>query len=349
MTARFNGRGPAAGLIGILDRISRPRSRNDEQPDHRRKRLAALEFVANELSLALFYAVAGGLVLIMALVLLPSSFWDGLDDALRTAYWRPFHSRIGSFQTVLQGGDKTKIEAEARLFFDLARDLRPRDHGEADYVRMLELAVSAGPPAVRLRAAELGVSLRPNDSFFWYRLGMERMQARPVVQGIEALQKAFRLRPYSRQIAAALISAFEQTGDEDAVRRVRTEYVSGIEAAAGKRAPIQLRYMQPDGVARIDLLRLDACSPVRLHLRDVNGAVLKDILFPPVDGLQVSVKQEKSFIFNKLSNFRAGPAGGFVSTIEPGDKFMATPALSVGGNPEGFMQMEFCLRSRSPV
>lgn len=345
MTARFSGRGLGAALIGILDRISRPHNRRGSRVD-RKKRLGAIEFIANELSTALFFLAAGGLALIMALVLVPSSAWDSFDEAVRTAYWRPFFAKIERFERALQGRDESRIETEARSFFELAREVRPRDHGEAGYLRALERALSAAPPAIRLRAAEVGVGVSPNDSFFWYRLGVERWTAGQVVPGTEALQKAFQLRPYSHQVFVALVRALEQTGNEDAIRRVRAEYVSGVESAAGKRAAVQVRYLQPDGVRKVDLLRLDACSPVRLALQDSGGALLKGILFPPVDGLHVSVNQEKSLIINKVQYFRAKPAGGFVSTIEPGDPFMATPALSVEGGSEESMQIEFCVRSR---
>lgn len=341
MTARFKDR-LGSGLIEVLDRISRPGRRNSG--NSRKQRLNALEFVANEASSALLAVTVGGLVLVLALVLVPPPFWSKLDKVFRVAYWGLFTAQVYKFERALQEKDEIRIQERSRPFFDLADDLRLRDHGEARYVRALESALSSATPAVRLGAAETGVALRPNDSLFWYHLGIERLRAGQGGPGIEALQKSFRFRPYSRQAASALIRAFEQTGNKDAILRVRAEYASGVLMVAGKRVALHVMYARPDGGIEGKLLRFDACSPIRLALRDGSDLQLKAVYFPPIDGLRASVDALAVQAIERLQHFRAVPEGGFVSEITPGDAFMAAPGIFFKGSPpESSVQMEFCM------
>lgn len=329
-------------LIDILDRISRPVGGRNSRGS-RKLRLKALEVVSN-LSLSALIALAGcGLVAIVALIFVPPPFWRQLDTVFRSGYWSLFNEKVNRFELALRSKDESQVQASSHMFFGLVGDLQMRDYGEAHYVRALEAALSSRAPAVRLRAAETGVALRPNDSLFWFHLGIERLQAGETDSGIEALQKSFRLRPYSRQIAAALIRAFEQRQNNNAILRVRTEYASGVSSVAGKMAPLHVNYIRPDGGIVGELQRVDACGPMDLALRSEPELQLNAIYFPQVDGLRVSVDVVTMRAIERLQKFRAIPGGGFVSEIAANDPFTTTPGIIFKASPQASsLQIEFC-------
>lgn len=329
-------------LIDILDRVSRPVDRRNSRGS-RKLRLKALEFASN-LSLSALIALAGfGFVAIMGLIFVPPPFWGQLDSIFRTEYWTLFNAKIDRFELALRSKEEAQVQAGSHMFFGLAGDLQMRDYGEVRYLRALEAALSSSTPAVRLRAAETGVALRPNDSLFWFHLGIERLNAGKSASGIEALQKSFRLRPYSRQIAAALIRAFDQAQDSNAILRVRTEYASGVSSVAGKMAPLHVTYVRPDGGIVGELQRVDACGPVDLALRNEPELKLNAIYFPQVDGLRVSVDAVTMRAIERLQNFRTAPEGGFISEIPADAPFTTTPGIIFKGSPpSSSLQIKFC-------
>lgn len=329
-------------LFGILDLVSRP-DRGRCSGSNRKPRLEALEFAA-KLSSRFLVAVTGfGFVVIAALIFVPPPFWHELDITLRDVYWRLFTEKVKQFELALQANDQTQIQATSRMFFGLTGDLRPRDYGESYFIHALESALFSTDAEVRLSAAEAGSSLRPNDSLFLYHLGIERLRAGETGAGIEALKRSFQLRPHSRQAASALIRALEQTQDNSAILRVRSEYTSGVSSVVGKMTPLHVIYNRSDGAIVGELQRFDACRPIDLPLRGGPNLRLNAVYFPQVDRLRVSVDAVTTEAIERLQNFRTAPGGGLISEIAVGDAFMTTPGIIFKGNPQAFsLQMEFC-------
>ncbi len=333
-------------LIGILDRVSRPDS-GLSRSSSRKPRLKAIELVANLLSSTLIAVTGCGFVAFTALIFVPPPFWSQLDTAFQTGYWSLFTEKVNRFEFALREKNEAQVQENSHMFFGLAGNLRPRDHGEAHYVRALEAALLSTTQAVRLKASETGIALRPNDSLFWYHLGIERLQAGLTGPGIEALQNAFRLRPYSRQTATALIRALESIRNDEAILRVRAEYVSGVSSVVGKMMPLHVVYSRSDGSIEGELQRFDACGPVSLALRSGSDLKLSAIYFPQVDGLRVSVDAVTMRAIERLQNFMATSSGELVSEIAANEPFMTTPGIIFMGSPQASsIQIEFCVTDR---
>ena len=338
MTVRFSEK-LGSGLVRVLDRLSRPVNLRS----NRMQRLQMLKGVANLASISLFAVAMFGLILVFLLLFLPPSVWIKLDSACRDAYWFPFNSKVERFERALKEKDELRIKELSRSFFNLAGDLQQRDFGEKSYVRVLELALSSTTPEVRLRAAATAVDLRPNDSLFWYHLGIERMRTGQGEGGIEALQAAFKLRPFSFQVASALIHAFEQSGDEKAILRTREEYTTAVSMVVGKRAALTVMYVRPNGEMIGELVRFDSCVLSRLTLRNDPTLQFRGIIFPPVDRLYLSLDAAAVADIEQLQRFKVNSDGGFVTEIAEDDPLTMSPGIFFKGNRPESVQLRFCM------
>jgi hypothetical protein len=327
-------------LVIFFDKISRPVRVNN----NRALRVLFIKDIFKYLSITFFSISFIGLLLALSLLILPPPVWNKFDTILRDIYWQSNSAKIDKFRYLLKN-DVLKAQEFSDSFFNLASDLQQYDYKESHYIDTLELALSSGSPKIRLRAAETGTVLRPNDSLFWFHLGTELLHKGQIEDGIKALQTAFRLRPFSSKVAKALIEALERIGNNDEKLKTKKDYINAVSMVVGNKASLTFMYVLPNGNPFGELRRIDSCVTYVFFQNADPNLRLEGIVFPPIDGLNVyidKITKIKSFNgFAKISDNK------FISEIKASEPFSSSPVIYFNNNSNNnteSLKLYFCLK-----